>query len=30
MTAPTTPYTPDLGDRDPLAAIRDTVDGFGR
>ena len=26
MTAPTTPYTPDLGDRDPLAAIRDTTD----
>ena len=26
MTAPVTPYTPDLGDRDPLAAIRDTVD----
>ena len=26
MTAPTTPYTPDLGDRDPLVAIRDTVD----
>ena len=26
MTAPTTPYTADLGDRDPLAAIRDTVD----
>jgi hypothetical protein len=26
MTAPTTPYTPDLGDRDPLIAIRDTVD----
>jgi len=25
MTAPTTPYTPDLGDRDPLAAIRDTL-----
>jgi DinB family protein len=26
MTAPTTPYTPDLGDRDPLAAIRETSD----
>ena len=26
MTAPVTPYTPDLGDRDPLAAIRETVD----
>ena len=26
MTAPTTPYTPDLGDRDPLAAIRETGD----
>ena len=26
MTPPTTPYTPDLGDRDPLAAIRETVD----
>jgi len=26
VTAPTTPYTPDLGDRDPLVAIRDTVD----
>jgi hypothetical protein len=26
MTAPTTPYTSDLGDRDPLVAIRDTVD----
>jgi hypothetical protein len=30
MTAPTptTPYTGDLGDRDPLAAIRDTADRF--
>jgi hypothetical protein len=26
MTAPTTPYTPDLGDRDPLAAIRESGD----
>ena len=26
VTAPTTPYTPDLGDRDPLAAIRETAD----
>ena len=26
MAAPTTPYTPDLGDRDPLSAIRDAVD----
>jgi hypothetical protein len=26
MMAPTTPYTGDLGDRDPLAAIRDTAD----
>ena len=26
MAAPTTPYTADLGDRDPLAAIRETVD----
>jgi hypothetical protein len=25
MTAPTSPYTKDLGDRDPLAAIRDTA-----
>jgi DinB family protein len=25
VTAPTTPYADDLGDRDPLAAIRDTV-----
>src|SRR6187401_2330147 len=24
--APTTPYTPDLGDRDPLAAIRESAD----
>jgi hypothetical protein len=24
MTPPTTPYTPDLGNRDPLAALRDT------
>jgi hypothetical protein len=24
MAAPTTPYTPDLGDRDPLTAIRET------
>src|ERR1700682_3052240 len=26
MTTPTAPYADDLGDRDPLAAIRDTVD----
>jgi hypothetical protein len=26
MTAPATPYAGDLGDRDPLAAIRDTAD----
>jgi len=26
MTAPTTPYTPDLGDRDPLVAIAETSD----
>ena len=26
MTPPTTPYTPDLGDRDPLTAIRDSCD----
>jgi hypothetical protein len=25
MTAPTTPYTADLGDRDPLAAIGETI-----
>jgi hypothetical protein len=28
MTAPTTPYTGDLAGRDPLAAIRDTMDRF--
>ena len=26
MTAPITPYTSDLGDREPLAAIRDNLD----
>jgi DinB family protein len=26
MTAPTTPYTPDLGGRDPLVAMRETPD----
>ncbi|MEO8256351.1 MAG: DinB family protein [Acidobacteriota bacterium] len=26
MTAPTTPYTPDLAGRDPLAAIRESID----
>jgi hypothetical protein len=26
MAAPITPYTPDLADRDPIIAIRDTVD----
>jgi hypothetical protein len=26
MSAPTTPYTKDLGDRDPLTVIRDTAD----
>ena len=29
MTAPATPYAGDLGDRDPLAAIRDTADRIG-
>jgi hypothetical protein len=26
MTRPTTPYTPDLGDRDPVSAIRENID----
>ena len=26
--APQTPYSPDLGDRDPLAAMRESADGF--